>query len=628
MKIRLFCLIPFTIRWKKWTIGFKMSKIIREADFMSDSLPLWDLTTVFPSMESEKYKSERARFPREIDEFEAFLKIENMGDPKIWLTGALKRNDSLTDLHEELESYMYALFSTHTTNPDILKELNRLEADVVRLKSTATLFRDRLAFLNEDGTLFPAMTAAGLESHEFFLKEELYFQKHQMSRKEEQLAAELSMSGADAWARLQEAVSSTVSDIWDEKSGEKKTVIELRALAFHKDRNIRKKAFDKELGLWKQMETPLAYALNGIKGTSLTLCEKRGYDSPLEVSLKAARISRETLDALIGVMTENLPVFRKYLKAKAKLLGRETLAFYDLFAPMDAAPEISFDQVRTFIIDKFTAFSPRMGAYAQKAFDASWLDTQPREGKVGGAYCTSFPLTGESRILCNFDGSYDALTTVAHELGHGYHHEILKDAGAAARQYPMTLAETASIFAENVVFNQAVRQAEGQEKLALIEDYLKSATQVIVDILSRFIFEKGVFARRKEGELSAEEFCDIMLEAQKTTYGEGLSEEDLHPYMWAVKGHYYIPELDFYNFPYAFGQLFGMGLYGLYEEKGSAFAADYDELLKHTGTAPAEEVTSRAGFDITKREFWQKGIDTITEHVETFVQLVEEETKK
>jgi len=118
-----------------------------------------------------------------------------------------------------------------------------------------------------------------------------------------------------------------------------------------------------------------------------------------------------------------------------------------------------------------------------------------------------------------------------------------------------------------------------------------------------------------------------MIEAQKQTYGDAILESELHPYMWAVKGHYYIPGLDFYNFPYAFGQLFGMGLYGQYVEKGSSFAADYDELLLHTGTAPAEEVTARAGFDITKRDFWQRGVDTIAGHVETFVQLVKEEKK-
>ena len=589
---------------------------------MSIELPLWDLTPIFSSMKDEKYQKRMSDLIREIEDFGNFVKNEGPEDPEKWLKTALERQDRLTDLHEELESYLYALFSTNTGNSEILKELNRLESRAVKLKSSATLFRNRLAELDAKGVLFPALENTGMEDHRFFITEELEFQKHQMSGEEESLAAELSLSGADAWGRLQEAVSSGISAVWDEKSGEKKTVTELRALAYHRDREVRKKAFDLEISLWKQMETPLAYALNGVKGSSLTLSKKRGYDSPLEVSLKEARINRKTLDALIGAMTDSLPVFRKYLKAKADLLGVEKMAFYDLFAPLESAPELDFDYVRTFIIGKFSGFSESMGNFARKAFDSNWLDTRPREGKVGGAYCTSFPLTGESRILCNFDRSYDALTTVAHELGHGYHHEVLKNERAVARQYPMTLAETASIFAETVVFNQACAGASGTEKLALIEDFLKSATQVIVDILSRFIFENKVFDRRSEGELSPEEFSSLMIDAQKETYGDGLDESLLHPYMWAVKGHYYRPELDFYNFPYAFGQLFGLGLYGQYEEKGSSFAAEYDRLLLRTGTAPAETVTAEAGFDITEKAFWQKGLDTIAGHIETFVKLV------
>ena len=469
------------------------------------------------------------------------------------------------------------------------------------------------------------------EAH-FFLSEELYYCHHQMSPIEENLTAELGKSGVEAWARLQESLSSTISAPWDEAKGEKKTVIQLRALAYAADPKTRERAFRKEIELWKQVETPLAAALNSIKGTSLTLSARRNYADPLEASLKKARISRATLDALIGVMTDNLPVFRKYLKAKARFLGKKNLAFFDLFAPLSGTGgntmEWEFDQARDFIILQFSRFSPEMGDFATQAFERNWIDALPRKGKVGGAYCTSFPLTKESRILCNFDGSFDALSTVAHELGHAYHHHLLKDAPSLSRQYPMTLAETASIFAEDVVFNQAYEQAPQEERLPILETYLAGATQVIVDILSRFQFESAVFQHRVKGELGAEEFCQLMLDAQKATYGDALDSADLHPYMWAVKGHYYIPDLDFYNFPYAFGQLFGMGLYGLYKERGKAFIPEYRRILGWTGLADAEEVTTRAGFDITKRDFWQTGVDTLAQWVSEYVKLTETAVKK
>ena len=600
---------------------------------MSEPMPLWDLEPLFPSDDKTKYQKARQDLKEKILELNRYIenRDEASDSPGSWLTGALDRLNGLGDLYEELMSYLYCRFSTDTRDTVIVKELNSLEQDAVALKTSQTRFREVLGNMDKEKPLFPRIPE--LKKYHYFLGEELFFFNHQMSLAEENLAADLGRSGAEAWGRLQESLSSTVSCLWDEASGEKKTVIQLRALAFHADPAVRRRAFEKELELWKQSEKALAAALNGIKGTSLTLSARRHYSDPLEASLKAARISRKTLDALIGVMTDNLPVFRRYLKAKARYLGKERLAFYDLFAPLSgetggATSETwSFDKARDFIILQFSRFSREMGDFAEKAFRQSWIDAPPREGKIGGAYCTSFPLAGESRVLCNFDGSFDALTTVAHELGHAYHHEVLKDEPSLARQYPMTLAETASIFAETVVFNQAYQEAPAEERLPILETYLSGATQVIVDILSRFQFESGVFEKRREGELGPEEFCDLMTAAQKATYGEALDPEALHPYMWAVKGHYYIPDLDFYNFPYAFGQLFGTALYGLYQEKGEAFAEDYRTILSLTGLADAEDVTARAGFDITGQEFWQSGVDTLARWVDEYEKLTSRNDK-
>lgn len=598
---------------------------------MKQELPLWNLEPIYPtgnrgSLDQTPYRQARTRLVEEIRSFSEYLEAPRGSDDHIegWLSGAIEKTNRIGDLYEELGSYLYGRFSTDTRNTDILKELNSLEEDAVALKTVQTRFREILGTLGDEQTIL--RLTPGLKEAHFFLAEELYFYRHQMSLAEENLAAELGRSGVEAWARLQESISSTIGTVWDEETGEKKTVIQLRALAFDADPAVREKAFRKELELWKQAEKPLAAALNGIKGTSLALSARRNYAAPLEASLKKARISRATLDALIGVMTDNLPVFRKYLKAKAKFLGKERLAFFDLFAPWkrEGTAVRSGAGKRQGISSpsSFPGFPGKWGILPPGPSKRTG-STPPREGKVGGAYCTSFPLTKESRILCNFDGSFDALTTVAHELGHAYHHHVLKDEPSLARQYPMTLAETASIFAENVVFNQAYEQAAPEERLTILETYLSGATQVIVDILSRFRFESAVFAKRPDGELGPEEFSALMVEAQKATYGDALDPEALHPYMWAVKGHYYIPELDFYNFPYAFGQLFGMGLYGLYQERGESFTDEYRRILSLTGLADAEDVTAQAGFDITKRDFWQTGVNTLAKWVEEYVKLTE-----
>ena len=212
-----------------------------------------------------------------------------------------------------------------------------------------------------------------------------------------------------------------------------------------------------------------------------------------------------------------------------------------------------------------------------------------------------------SRVLTNFSGTTSDILTLAHELGHAYHHFCIKDLDYNLCSYPMTLAETASIFAETMVTNSMLRTANLLEKINLLEMHLSDSCQTLLDILSRFYFEKSVFEERENKELVAEDFCRLMKDAQNKTYGNSLTETK-HPYLWAVKTHYYSPSLDFYNFPYAFGQLFALGLYSQYKDNPKEFPSQYQELLKNTGSMTCEEVCKLAGFDITTKDFWLSGI--------------------
>jgi oligoendopeptidase F len=232
------------------------------------------------------------------------------------------------------------------------------------------------------------------------------------------------------------------------------------------------------------------------------------------------------------------------------------------------------------------------------------------------------PGVEESRVLCNFDGSLDQVSTVAHELGHAFHNECLAGKTMLQRSTPMTLAETASIMNEIIITNAALSDAvKPEEQLAILETHLIDCSQVVVDITSRYLFEKEVFERRANAELSADDFCEIMLKCQKETYGDGLSEEFMHKYMWAWKVHYYIPSFSFYNYPYAFGLLFGTGLYAAYKERGKEFVKDYEALLASTGEATPVELAARFGFDIRKADFWRSSIRIIEESVQRYIEL-------
>lgn len=584
--------------------------------------PRWDLSSIYPGLDSAAY----GKAKNELGELTAAAsgivgdRRHRDADPADWLLCAISSVNRLRSRFETLYAYAYVNYSTNTTDPVAAREIGALEEASLPLKRLETEFRNGLAGIDSD---FDALCASRPElgEYELFYREELELQGHQMSPELEDLAADLSRSGGEAWSRLQSSVSSTLDRVWDPETGERKTVTQLRSLAFSPDRATRKRAFELELEAWKEMEIPLSYALNGVKGFADTLNRRRNYTTTLERSLAQSRITPAVLTALIGAMEESLPSFRRYLRSKARLMGVEKLAFYDLFAPAGGGePKTwSFAEAKEFIAAHFGAFSDDLKAYAEQAFEGRWIDAEPRTGKVGGAYCISFPERGESRILANFSGSSRDVSTLAHELGHGYHHHLVKDLSPIHQDYPMTLAETASIFAETLVTDKALQMLDGAARIEFLESSLQDSTQVIVDILSRFYFESELMQRRRDHELSPGELCEMMTDAQKRSYGEALDPDSLHPYMWAVKGHYYRQDLAFYNFPYAFGLLFGLGLYGSYLKAQTDFPTQYREVLMATGKLDAVELTRRSGFDIETQEFWRSGLSVISGQIEQFV---------
>jgi pepF/M3 family oligoendopeptidase len=604
-------------------MSFLKKEIIMQSSSKNEQLPRWDLHPIYPDFESAQYSGDMAQFKDTVAKLRDQIDDAQLRDtnPADWLHNCITLINTALDLYTNLEAYTYCRYSVATTDEALLKRLNKLEAAVLPLKNTAVRFRNALALISDTARAM-SREHERLKEFAFYISEELMLQGKQMSAEEEDLAADLTRAGSDAWSRLQETVSSTLSALWDKDTGERKTTAQLRALAHDNDRRVREKAFRSEIELWKSAEIPLAYALNGVKGFSVILNKRRNYENTLEKSLIQSRISKKTLGALTAVMEESLPLFRSYLQQKARIIGVERCAFYDLFAPVGKNEQSwTFEAASSFITEQFKSFSDELADFAEHAFESKWIDAEPRKGKIDGAYCISMPRSKESRILCNFNGSFSGVTTVAHELGHGYHHHVLKDAAAVHREYPMTLAETASSFCETIVFNNALKDAGGNEALNLLESTLQDSTQVIVDILSRYRFETKLLDQRVKEELSPAELCRLMTEAQNETYADGLDQEQLHPYMWAVKPHYYSANLAFYNFPYAFGHLFALALFSLYGRQGKDFPPRYRQILQETGRASAETICRNAGFDIETEDFWRQGIAVIEEQIRRYRDL-------
>ncbi len=598
-----------------------------------ETLPHWQFANVYPGLESPEFQAAVEDLTAQIEALEKHLTAadqqaaENGSAAALGKTAGelIRRFNDMYTLFITLRAYLTGFTAVDSFN----NEARRIESQLLNQGATvqeySTRFTAWVGGLSErlDDIIAADETA---QAHAFALREEAKESRYLMSPPEESLASQLNLSGGQAWGKLQRNVTSqkTVQFELDGKTQEMPmpALINLRS---HPDEDVRRRAYEAENAAWESLKEPLAAAINGVKGETLTLAKRRGHPDVLNIALMAARIDRETLDAMMGAMADSFPMFRRYFRAKARRMGKEKLAWWDLFAPAGNVDQVfGWQETRAFILDNFAGFSPKLSDFAQRAFDNHWIDAEQRPGKRGGAFCMGVPAVKESRVLTNFDGSLDQISTVAHELGHAFHNDCIYKAGKTILQSstPMTLAETASIMNETIVQQAALARAQSPaEELGILETALTGDSQVIVDIYSRFLFEREVFARREKAELSAEELNEVMAWSQKETYGDGLDEQYLQPWMWTWKPHYYSASLPYYNFPYAFGLLFGVGLYAIYRQRGESFVPDYVNLLASTGEDQAANLAARFDIDIRSKGFWADSLKVIEERVTRYEEL-------
>jgi pepF/M3 family oligoendopeptidase len=595
--------------------------------------PRWNLSNVYPGLDSKAFKRDFEMLGGLIDELDAYLtenckELDAGSSPEQIATTLAELVDKFNVvilLADTLEAYIYSFITTDSYNDHAKRLYSEFQQVDVRLWVQKMRFQ---SFLGSIASRLPEVLVLNptVQEHAFILDEYAEQSQYLMSEAEESLAADLSLSGINAWSKLQGTVTSQLSvDFERDGKVQKLPMPALVNLRSHPDGEVRRRAYLAETEAWESVSEPLAAALNGVKGATSTLDQRRGRRDNLHSSLDKARIDQETLDAMLDAMQASFPTFRKYLRAKAARLGEESLPWWDIFAPTGKiSRSYTFEEAQEFILDNFNGFSPDLASLARRAFDNNWIDAEQRSGKRGGAFCMAVLGVKESRILSNFDGSLDQVFTIAHELGHAYHNECIFRANKTPlqRSTPMTLAETASIMCETIIFEAVVSQVEDpQEELAILETSLIGDTQVIVDIYSRYLFEKEVFERRAKAELSVEELNEIMEDAQKATYGDGLDENYLQKYMWTWKPHYYRAGLSFYNYPYAFGSLFGIGLYAIYQQSGADFIPDYVDLLTNTGGANAADLAARFGINIREQSFWEISLQVIGKRIERYLEL-------
>ena len=459
-----------------------------------------------------------------------------------------------------------------------------------------------------------------LQANAFFLRKSAQAAAHMLPESIEGPVLEMQLSGGEAFSQLRDKLDAT---LLVDYRGEQLPLSAVRALAYDADADVRRDAYEAEIASYAKLELPMSYCLNSIKAEARTMASLKGFDSVLAMTLSHSNMSQKTLDAMWTAIREALPQLREYLKAKGRLLGHGNgLPFYDLFAPIGTSSRTyTVEEARGLLLDLFGAFCPQMGEMMRQAFDEGWIDMYPHAGKSGGAFCAGCYDKNISRVMTNFTGSLSDVSTLAHELGHAFNNRMLTRVPYLMTDTPMPLAETASTFNETLLSAAMRKTATPEEELMLLDASLMENTQTLVDIYSRFLFEQKVVDAQADHALSVRELKETMLWAQDQSYGDGLDPDVRHPYMWACKSHYYSTGMHFYNFPYAFGCLFGRGLFARYQQEGEAFVPVYCDLLSRFGSDTIENVTASVGIDVTTPDFWRSAVESILKEVRRFVEL-------
>lgn len=595
-----------------------------------DALPRWSTADVYESFDSrafvdamERLRSDADRLVARFDEdgIRAVAPRTPTQDDADATARAIDAYNQAIEHGATLRATAYAAVATDTRDERaqaVMSEIDDINATVTPLLArladwVASLGAEELAALHPT-----------VADHVGPLRQLAARAEHQMSESEEHLYAELATTGSAAWSKLhREITSQIIAEVALPDGPTQLPINAVRGLASHADPAVRRAAYDAELAAWPTVATVCAAAMNSIKGETNAVNRRRHWTSPLDASLFANSVSRPTYDAMNAVIDASLPRFRSWMRTKARLHGHQgALPWWDLFAPLPVAPGgITWDEGVRLVRDAFASYSNPLASLVDRAIAERWIDVAPRDGKVGGAFCMSF-VDDRSLVLLNWSGSVDSAQTTAHELGHAYHNTQLAHRTMLQRRLPMALAETASIFCETLVVEAGLAHLQGAERLALLDVDLQGSTQVVVDIRSRVLFETEVYARRQRRTLGAGEMHEMMREAQAAAYGDGLDQSTAHPYMWILKPHYY--GSNFYNWPYTYGLLFGLGLFAEYRADPERFQAGYDDLLSRAGMDTAEQLGAAFGLDVTDEAFWTASLDVIGERIAQYEALAAE----
>ncbi len=590
---------------------------------------VWDLTSYFPTFDGPEMRAFKEQLKTSVEEALAkarTLDALNSTNQAEWEEMFLGWED-ITSRLGHIFSFVSCLSSADSTNEAYQKEIGSLHAVHAEMQKLGVELSESLKRASDaDFEAFKKREKLADAAH--YLDRTREDAKTMMEPKLEGLAADLGIDGINAWSRLYETVISKLQFemVWPDGRKEMRPMAQRRSIMEDVDGKVRKAAFDGGSDACATMEDTFAAALNHIAGTRLTLNKHRGVDHFLDVALFQSSITRKTLDAMMEAIHSTIELPRRIAKVKANALGQDALGWWDVSAQLrfpDQKP-LSWDEGTKLCRDSFRGTMPAIADYLDHAMNSGWVESEPRNGKRPGAYCTSSRVTRESRVFMTYEGTVGDVRTLAHEIGHAFHNWVMRDMRPYSRSYPMTLAESASTFAEMILCEGVLNgDLSDQQKAAMLNMEVSQALSMLLDIPVRFEFEKAFYEERQKGELSVSRIKELMCETQRRIFGDALSEDGVDSYFWAWKGHFYIAGVTFYNYPYTFGYLLSRSLFAQFRKEGADFIPKYIDFLRLTGSDTAENVARRSiGQDLESPEFWKQGIVSLEEDLKQFQELL------
>lgn len=589
---------------------------------------VWNLEVFFKGGSDSKELTDHLNVTKDLIELfqtkvNQWSPLNSVGD-NVFLTELLTDFERAGKKLRQAAAFVGCLQAQNTED----KKAYTLEATVTGLSAVfqaALSAFDNLLTTIDDKVWTQILADETLTELTFSLSERRERAKDKLSKEEEAIISALGVDGYHSWGQLYDLIVGKIKIPFEENGEVKQLSV---GQAFNKfsspDRNVRKQVFGNWEQSWNEQADYLSKTLNHLSGFRLNVYKKRGWEEVLKEPLTINRMKKETLETMWAVIAENKQPLVNYLNRKARLLGVEKLSWYDLDAPYGKTEsKISYQEGAEFIEQNFAHFGEKMSAFAKKAFEEQWIEAEDRPGKAPGGFCTGFPENEESRIFMTYSGTPSNVSTLAHELGHGFHSYSMRGVHYLNRGYAMNVAETASTFAEMIVADAAVKNAKDEEeKLVLLDDKIQRTVALLMNIHARFLFETRFYEERKLGPVTTEQLNQLMEYAQKEAYCHALDE--YHPLFWASKLHFFITGVPFYNFPYTFGYLFSLGIYAQALEEGKGYEEKYIALLRDTASMTVEDLAEKhLQVDLTQKDFWEKAVRLCLDDIEEFLNLTE-----